>query len=104
MHLQKILPYSRISQKCSYLLPPSPTADRGLIIFFPRARPGGSYMVVFLKWVLYFFDPVHTVICFLSHQRMPVSVTQLLFVFIFQPKTIVFGGNDIIIMSPHTFT
>ena len=60
--------------------------------------------MVFLKWVLYFFDTEHTVTCFLSHQRMPVSVTQLLSIFIFQPKKTVLGGNDIIIMSPHIFT
>ena len=61
----------------------------------------GSYIVVFLKWVLYFFDTEHTVTCFLGHQRMPVSVTQLLSVFIFQPqpKKTVFGGNDIIKLS-----
>ena len=49
-------------------------------------------MVVFLKWVLYFFDTEHTVTCFLSHQRMPVSVTQLLSIFIFQPKKTVLGA------------
>ena len=39
--------------------------------------------------------------CFLSYQRMPVSVTQLLSVFILQPqpKKTVFGGNDIIRLS-----
>ena len=60
--------------------------------------------MVLLKWVLYFFDTEHTVTCFLSHQRMPVSVRQFLSIFIFQLKKIVLGGNDIIIMSPHIFT
>ena len=60
--------------------------------------------MVFLKWVLYFFDTEHTVTSFLSHQRMLVWVTQLLSIFIFQPKKTVFGGNDIINMSPHIFT
>ena len=38
-----------------------------------------------LKWggAEYFFDTEHTVPCFLSHQRMPVSVTQLLSIFKF---------------------
>ena len=36
-----------------------------------------GYIVVFLKWVLYFFDTEHTETCFLSHQGMPLSVMQL---------------------------
>ena len=35
--------------------------------------------MVFSKWVLYFFDMEHTVTYFLSHQRMPVLVNELLF-------------------------
>ena len=48
--------------------------------------------MVFLKCVLYFFDTEHTVTYFLSHPRMPVSVTQLLSIF-FQPKKNCFGGQ-----------
>ena len=43
--------------------------------------------MVSFKRVLHFFDPEHTVTYFLSHQRMPVLVTQLLSVFILQPAS-----------------
>ena len=61
-------------------------------------------ILIFLKLVLYFFYLGHNVTFFLSHQIMLVLVTQLLSALVFQLKKIVFGCNDIIILSPQIFT
>ena len=86
----------------TYSVPPD--CRPGSYNFFTLSHVGWVFHSGLFEVGLILLCTEHTVTCFLSHQRMPVLVTQLLSVFILQPKKPVFGGNDIIIMSPHIFT